>query len=95
MHTIKQIIDNQDRFKQEIIEFLKNELNDSLDVLKSISTEDEEVNNQLLELKKKIKKMKSPSIPSLFFMNKNRGKYYAWWDQEGEEAIIYKYGKTE
>lgn len=97
MHTIKQIIENQAEFKQEIIDFLKKDIQDSLDVLKSISTEDSEVNEQLVELKRKIHKMKTPSIPSLFFSHKNKEgmDYYAWWDIDNEEAIIYKYVKTE
>lgn len=96
MHTIKQIIDNQELFRQEIIDFLKKELQASLDVLKHISTTDPEVNDQLLQLKKKIKKMKSPSIPSLFFLHRRRNKkYYAWWEVESEEAIIHKYVKID
>lgn len=96
MHTIKQIIDNQEQFKQEIFDFLKNDLEHSLDVLKSISTSDDEINDQLIDLKMKFKKMKTPSIPSLFFSCKNHSKkYYAWWDAENEEAIIYKYVETE
>ncbi len=96
MHTIKQIIENQDQFKQEIITFLKKDLQGSLDVLRNINTDDDEVNAQLNGLKKKIKKMRSPSIASLFFSSDKRNeKYYAWWEAETEEAIIHKYAKID
>ena len=52
--------------------------------------------NWHLDHAKKIKKMKSPSIPSLFFLHRRRNKkYYAWWEVESEEAIIHKYVKID
>ena len=96
MHTIKQIMDNQAQFKQEIVDFLKNDIQYSLDVLRNMNTNDDEINKELVGLKDKIKNMKNPSIPSLFFASKNRSdKYYAWWDEENQEAIIDKYVKAE
>ena len=89
-------MDNQSKFKQEIVDFLKKDMQESLEILKRITTEDEEVKGELDKLRVKIKKMKNPSIPALFFAHKKRSrKYYAWWDEGNEEAIIYQYGKTE
>ena len=92
MHTIKQIIDNQSEFKEEIVTFLKQDLSQSLKVLKEIETDDEKIKEPLDDLRKKVKKMKTPSVHTLFYLNKKRNlKYYAWWDADSQEANVYKY----
>lgn len=71
---------------------LNSNLSSALDILKNIQTEDREIQNDLDAFRKRVKKMKKPSFHTLFFMSKKRSlKYYAWWDAENEEAIIYNY----
>lgn len=96
MHTIKQIIDNQKDYKNEIATFLKSDMSNALKTLKEIEAEDSELKKTIDQFKKRVKKMKKPSLHTLFFMSKNRSlDYYAWWDTESEEAIIYKYDKIQ
>lgn len=95
-HTIKQIIENQSQFRNEIISFLNSDLSNALDLLKNIQTNDPQVSSDLELFRKRVKKMKKPSVHTLFFMSKKRSlKHYAWWDVETEEAIIYNYDKTQ
>jgi ubiquinone biosynthesis protein COQ9 len=95
MHTIKQIIENQAEYKNEIISFLNSDMSHTLNVLNNIQTEDPEIKPRLESLKKRVDKMKKPSIHTLFFMSKKRSlKHYAWWDADLEEAIIYNYDKN-
>ena len=76
--------------------FLKSDLSNTLKTLKEIDTDDEYIKERVIELRKKVKKMKTPSPNNLLFMSKKRSKkYYAWWDEETEEAIIYQYAKIE
>lgn len=95
MHTIKQIIENQSQYRDEIVAFLKNELAESLKMLREMSTSDTEVSDQVDIMRKRVKKMKTPSIASLFFLSKKRDlNHYAWWDAENEEVIIHGYAKN-
>lgn len=59
---------------------------------------DEEIQEAQDILKDKLSKIKiNKIIESLFFSSgyKNRSqKYYAWWDEEQEEVIIYTYAKA-
>lgn len=96
MHTIKQIIENQAEFKNEIISFLNSDLAYALSVLSNIKTSDPQINSDLESFRKRVKKLKKPSVHTLFFMSKKRDpKYYAWWDVETEEAIIHNYDKIQ
>lgn len=92
MHTTKQIIDNQTEFKEDIVTFLEQDLSQSLKTLKDIDTDDENIKGPLNDLRKKAKKMKAPSVHSLFYLNRKRNlKYYAWWDIDSQEAVIFRY----
>lgn len=94
-HTIQQIIDNQSKYKKEIINFLKNELVDIVKELSEIKTNDEYIIQEKNKLKKKLSQTKFiKSAESLFFLSKKRSEeYYVWWDENLQEAITLTYGK--
>jgi len=94
-HTIQQIIDNQSKYKTEIINSLKGEFRELKKELASISTNDVYIKGEKDKLSKRIKNTKFiKSIDSLFFLSKKRSEeFYAWWDEENNETIIYNYGK--
>ena len=91
-NTIKNIIENQEKFKNEIISFLKIEAKETRKILESINSSDYQINEYLESLKAKMKKTKNSSLLNLFVLNKNKNsKYYVFWDEKSQEAIIYKY----
>ena len=94
-HTIQQIIDNQSKYKNDIIHSLKNEFIELKKELSSINTKDIYIKGEKDKLSKRIKNTKFvKSIDSLFFLSKKRSEeFYAWWDEENKETIIYNYGK--
>lgn len=94
-HTIQQIIDNQNRHKNEIVSSLKNEFRELKKELANINTNDVYIKSEKDKLSKRIKNTKFvKSIDSLFFLSKKRSEeFYAWWDEENNETIIYNYGK--
>ena len=94
-HTIQQIIDNQNKYKTEIVSSLKNEFRELKKELANINTSDNYIKGEKDKLSKRIKNTKFvKSIDSLFFLSKKRSEeFYAWWDEENNETIIYNYGK--
>lgn len=94
-HTIQQIIDNQSRYKNEIISSMKEEFRELRKELASINTNDFYIKKEKEKLSKKIKNTKFvKSIDSLFFLSKKRSEeFYAWWDEENNETLIMTYGK--
>lgn len=91
-NTIKNIIENQEKFKQEIISFLKSEAKETRKILESINSPDNQINEYLDSLRTKMKKTKNSSLLNLFVLNKNKNsKYYVFWEEKSQEAIIYKY----
>lgn len=94
-HTIQQIIDNQSKYKNEIVNSLKNEFRELKRELSNINTKDIYIKGEKDKLNKRIKNTKFiKSMDSLFFLSKKRSEeFYAWWDEENNETIIYNYGK--
>lgn len=94
-HTIQQIIDNQSKYKAEIINSLKGEFRELKKELASINTNDVYIKEEKDKLSKRVKNTKFiKSMDSLFFLSKKRSEeFYAWWDEENKETIIYNYGK--
>ncbi|MDG1949221.1 MAG: hypothetical protein P8J32_00150 [bacterium] len=97
-HTIKQILANQDKFKKEIVVWLKQDFREQKKELAEIKVDnDKEIAKSLKALKKKFKNLGvNALIESLLFRSgsKKRSKtYYAWWDEELEEVIICTYGE--
>jgi hypothetical protein len=94
-HTIQQIINNQSKHKNDIVTSLKGEFIALKKELSSIKTKDNYIKGEKDKLSKRIKNTKFvKSIDSLFFLSKKRSEeFYAWWDEENNETIIYNYGK--
>lgn len=94
-HTFQQIIENQSKYKSEIVGFLKGELADLRKELLGINTKNEYITEQKNKIQKKLTQTKFvKSIDSLFLLSKKRSEeYYVWWDTNSQEAIILTYGK--
>jgi len=94
-HTIQQIIDNQSKHKSVIVSSLKGSFRELKKELSSINTKDKYIKGEKDKLSKRIKNTKFvKSIDSLFFLSKKRSEeFYAWWDEENTETIIYNYDK--
>ena len=94
-HTIQQIIDNQSKHKSDIISSLKGDFIELKKELSSINTKDKYIKGEKDKLSKRIKNTKFvKSIDSLFFLSKKRSEeFYALWDEENTETIIYNYDK--
>jgi len=95
MHTIKQIIDNQKRFRKLILSWLTKDLRESKKMLIGIESDDNYINEQIEKLKNKFKATTyKKEIDKLFFMHPNRSEnFYVWWDEKQEEVVILRYGK--
>ena len=95
MHTTKQIIDNQTKFKENIFSFLLKEQSDAKKLLDSIKSEDKFIKKEKNKLKNRFKKIKQTKyIEHLFFLNSNRNlSIYVWWDDDEKEAKILTYDK--
>ena len=92
MHSLTRIIENQVEFREEIISYLNNDMSEAMRILRGISTDDQRVTAKTESFRKKVKKMKIPSPRSLFVSQEQwNHKFYAWWDELNEEAIIYRY----
>lgn len=92
-HTRKQIIENQNQYREEIIEYLKKEFSEMKTELKKIKTKDKEViagKEKMLERAKRINISKE--INNYFISWKNvYPKFYAWWDENSKQVIKLKY----
>lgn len=95
MHTIQQIIENQNEFKENIVSFFLKEQSESKKILNDICSNDEYIIKQKNKLKNRYKKIKQIKyIEHLFFLNSRRNEnLYAWWDEYEKEAKILKYDK--
>lgn len=93
MHTIEQIIRNQERYKNEILGFFAEQILEARSELKGIESKDEYIMAQKKKLSERFRTTKFvDSVNKLFFMNKKRSsEYYVWWDAFNEEAIILPY----
>lgn len=94
-HTIQQIIENQSKYKTEIVNSLKEDIRELKKELAHINTNDVYIKGEKNKLSKRIKNTKFvKSIDSLFFLSRKRSEeFYVWWDEENNETIIYNYGK--
>lgn len=95
MHSFKQIIENQEKFKDKILNFLAKDLKRSKLELLSIKTDNDFIMSEKKKLRKKINSTNfKDNLLKLFFRNKNRNRtYYLWWDIENEEPKILTYEK--
>ena len=95
MHTIKQIIDNQSRYRKLMLSWMGKDLNKSKSNLHSINSDDEFIQEQVKKLKSRFKKtLYKKEVDKLFFMHPNRSEqFYVWWDNKEREVVILNYGK--
>ena len=93
MHKRKQIIENQKKFRKEIIDSLKAEFKETKKELSEIQTEDKFIREEKEKLSKKFSKIKIlAELEKLFISEKNLyPNYYAWWDEINTQVIKYKY----
>lgn len=93
MHTRKQIIENQKKFRKEIVSFLKEEFKQTKKELSLIETLDKTIKVEKDKLVTKINKIKiSQELEKLFISEKNLyPNYYAWWDEINNQVIKNKY----
>lgn len=95
MHTTQQIIENQEKFKDQIFQFFINEIKDTRKELREIESNDSFILKEKEKLLRKFKKNKTiDSVKKYFFLsNKRDEKFYIWWDIKQQEALILTYGK--
>ena len=97
MRTFKEITNNQEKFRNEILVFLTEELKEAKHDLRNIDTDDEYILAEKKKLEKNFKKANSKfreSFNQLFFMHPNRNKEkYVWWEETQQKAVILKYEK--
>ena len=95
MHSFQQIINNQDKYNDNILNFFSKEINEAKNELKGINSTDDFILKEKEKLIKKFKKTNTlESIKKYFFShNKRDEKFYVWWDIKQEEALILTYGK--
>lgn len=97
MRTFKEIIENQEKFRNEILLYLTGELKEAKADLKSIESKDNYIMSEKKKLEKSFKKIGSKfrkSFDQLFFMHPQRNKEkYVWWEEKQQKAVILKYEK--
>jgi hypothetical protein len=93
IHTRRQIIENQSKFRKEIEAWLKNEFKKTKMELVGIQAESPKIREAKSELLKKLKRISlSKELSKLFISEKNLyPRFYAWWDEENMETIKHKY----
>lgn len=93
MYRTQEIIENQGKFKSEILFFFLSEINEAKKELRGINSEDEFIVKEKEKLLKRFKKNNSlDSIKKYFFLsNKRDENFYVWWDEKQNEALILKY----
>lgn len=95
MHTFKQITENQENYKNEILSYLLRETKEAKKELLNIDCADEFILKEKEKLIKKFKKTNTlESIKKYFYSSSKRDEnYYVWWDVQQEQALILAYGK--
>lgn len=96
MHTLKEIIENQKTFKQDIIDYLISDFKKINKIVNSIETSDAYIKTEKIKIKNRLKKIQNPQkhIDSFFVSSKNKSEeMYVWWDKEENEAKILPYAK--
>ena len=95
MHTTQQIIENQEKFKEDILRFFIDEIKEIKKELREIESKDEFIIKEKEKLLRRFKKTNTlDSIKKYFFLsNKRDEKFYVWWDEKTQEVLILTYGK--
>jgi hypothetical protein len=93
LHSRRQIIENQAVFKEEISNFLAEEITAIRRELRKIDSSDEQISKSKDNLRAKLNSIKlRPSIDSLFISARNPyPEYYAFWDDNNKVVLKCKY----
>ena len=93
MHKRKEIIENQKKFRREIISALKVEFKDTKKALAEIQTRDKFIKEEKEKLSKNLNKIKIITELEKFFISEKNlyPNYYAWWDEANAQVAKYKY----
>lgn len=94
-HTTQEIIDNQEKYKENIINWFKEYQKELRERLNNIKTDDEFIMKKKRKMENTYKKMNfSKYVKNFFFLTSSKdAKYYAWWDDNEEEVKFFKYKK--
>lgn len=92
-HNIQEIIENQKNFKEEIWSWIELDFKESQKILNDIDEVDDFIKKEKEFLIRNIETIDVKDfISSLFYMNSKRSeRFYAWWNEETEDATIYRY----
>lgn len=94
LHTLEEIKKNQKIFFEDIVSFLKNNVKEARKELVELETKNEEIIKLKENLQKRVSKFKLiPEIEKYFVTEKNTPNFYAFWDEENKEVVIYKFKK--
>lgn len=93
IHTRKQIIENQGKFRKEIEAWLKKDFQHTKKELAQIESENPEIKKAKENLQKRLKKvLPSKAIETYFISPQNLyPKFYAWWDEINLAMTRHKY----
>jgi len=92
MHSRRQIIENQEKFRNDIIQWLRKNYLQAKNELLDINSEDQDILKAKKSLLEKTKRINFPqSINTLFINERNLyPKLYAFWNDNNLEVEIYK-----
>ncbi len=93
MYSRKQIIENQKKFRKEILDALKAEFKLAKKELSEIETHDKIIKEEKNKLVNKFDKIKiTKQVENLFISEKNiYPNFYAWWDEINNQVLTLKY----
>jgi len=93
MYIRKQILENQKKFRKEIVAALKLEFREMKKELDQIQTADDIIKEEKIKLLKRVNKIKIVQELEKFFISEKNlyPKYYAWWDEINNQVIKHKY----
>lgn len=93
MHSRKQIMINQSQFRDEIVNWLKNDFKDLKRQILSIKPIDLDIENGKSSLVEKSKNININLEISKFFISPKNvyPEFYAWWDEINQEVRRIKY----
>lgn len=92
-HTRKQIIENQQKYREQIVDSLKKEFSLMKKELRLIKTKDQEVIQEKKKMLDRAKKINiTKEINNYFISWKNiYPKFYAFWDETNQQVLKLKY----
>jgi|TARA_R110000851_G_scaffold85152_3_gene185313 hypothetical protein len=92
-HSIQEILENHSDFKKEIRNWIELDFKKSQKILNDIEEVDDFIKKEKEFLINNIESINvGKFISSLFYMsNKRSERFYAWWNEETQNATIYRY----